>query len=103
MLANALADGTGASNLASQIAFGVSDEWHVDLRKPKGGSDIGQASLSWEDGGWQPFHHRQGGPRCVILTKVPFVIRSTSSDGSSCRTANCRSPTSSPKRSLPRR
>jgi hypothetical protein len=28
------------------------DEWHVDLRKPKGGSDMGNAGLSWEDGDW---------------------------------------------------
>src|SRR5262245_19214936 len=62
--------------VAGSIArLGLIDEWHVDLRKPKGGSDIGKAGLSWEDGGWQPFHHRQGGPRCVILTEVPCVIR----------------------------
>ena len=35
---------------------GCIDEWHVDLRKPKGKSDMGKAGLSWEDGGWQPFH-----------------------------------------------
>src|SRR5262249_35127480 len=31
---------------------GVSVEWHVNLRKPKGGSDMGHAGLSWEDGAW---------------------------------------------------
>jgi hypothetical protein len=30
---------------------GRCDEWHVDLRKPKGGSDMGKAGLSWDDGG----------------------------------------------------
>ena len=27
---------------------GTIDEWHVDLSKPKGGSDMGKAGLSWE-------------------------------------------------------
>src|SRR5262245_46921787 len=39
---------------------GGADEWHVDLRKPKGGNDMGEAGLSWDDGVWQPSHHRQG-------------------------------------------
>src|ERR1700732_1499871 len=79
------------------------DEWHVDLHKSKGGSDIGKAGLAWEDGGWQPSHHRQGGPRCVMLIEVPFGISSTSSDSSSFRTATCPSPTSSPRRSSRKR
>src|SRR5262249_48937168 len=60
---------------AGSSCVGPIDEWHVDLRKPKGGSDMGQAGLPWEDGGWQPLPHRQGGPRCAILTEVPFAIR----------------------------
>src|SRR5215475_2615055 len=40
---------------------GPTHEWHVDLRKPKGKSDMGKAGLSWEDGAWQPLPHRQGG------------------------------------------
>ena len=54
---------------------GFIDEWHVDLRKPKGGSDMGKAGLSWDDGAWQPSHPRQGGPPCAMLTEVPFTIR----------------------------
>src|SRR5262245_58556403 len=67
--------GPPTRSAALSISCGHIAEWHVDLRKPKGGSDIGKAGLSWEDGTWQPFPHRQGGPRCVILTEVPFAIR----------------------------
>jgi hypothetical protein len=52
-----------------------SREWYIDLRKPKGEIDMGNVGLSWDDGTWQPSHHRQGGPRCAILTEDPFALR----------------------------
>src|SRR5262249_5719755 len=66
---------TPARTALPPTRFGHIDEWYVDLRKPKGGSDIGKEGLSWEDGGWQPSHPRQGGPLCVILTELPSVLR----------------------------
>ncbi len=59
-------------------SFSLIDEWHLDLRKPKGESDMGKAGLSWDDGGWQPSHHRQGGPPCAIVTEGPFALRCSS-------------------------
>jgi hypothetical protein len=47
---------TGTAAQRGIARVGVIAEWHVDLRKPKGGSDMGKAGLAWEDGSWQPPH-----------------------------------------------
>src|ERR1700682_1989411 len=51
------------------------DEWHADLRKPQGEKDIGKMGLSGEDGAWQPFRHRQGGPQDAVFS--PRIVPRT--------------------------